>query len=124
MSPKVNHIGFGAQGHVRKSRNHSNEGFEGSHITKSKSYKFKLEQNNPTELLSISFPETYYPKLQQNRKKKQSGFSNFYGESVSGTIGNHNVPLFSSKCSDPDGLGMLLLPHLANRLPYQKDKQK
>ena len=51
---KIN--GFGAQGHVPKSRNHTNEGLEGSHISKPKSYKFKLKQNNHTELLSISFP--------------------------------------------------------------------
>ena len=44
-----------AQGHVQKSRNHENEGFEGSPITKSKSHKFKKKQNNPTELLAISF---------------------------------------------------------------------
>ena len=48
--------GLGAQGHVRKSRNHRNEGSEGSHVTKSKSCKFKLKQNNIMELLSISFP--------------------------------------------------------------------
>ena len=53
MSPKINDIAFGAQGHVRKSRTHRNEGVEGSHLTKSKSYKFKLKQNNTTELLSI-----------------------------------------------------------------------
>ena len=56
VSPKIKIIGFGAQGHVRKSRNHRNEWFEGSHMSKSKSYKFKLEQNNSTELLSIPFP--------------------------------------------------------------------
>ena len=55
MSPKTNINGFGGQGHVQKSRNHRNDGFEGSHINKSKSYKFKLKQNNATELLSISF---------------------------------------------------------------------
>ena len=31
-------------------------GVEGSPITKSNSYKFKLKQNNITELLSTSFP--------------------------------------------------------------------
>ena len=56
MSPEINNIGFGAQGHVRKSRNHRNEEFEGSAISKSKIYKFKLKQNNTTELLSIAFP--------------------------------------------------------------------
>ena len=59
-SPKINDIGLGAQGHVQKSRNHRNEGVEGSPISKSKSCKFELEQNNPTELLSISFPYMYY----------------------------------------------------------------
>ena len=34
--------------------NHRNEGFEDSHISKSRSYKFKLEQNNTTELLNRS----------------------------------------------------------------------
>ena len=56
MSPKIEINGFGAQGHVRKSRNRRNEGVEGSHITKSKSYEFKLEQSSTTELSSISFP--------------------------------------------------------------------
>ena len=53
VSPKLNNIGFEAQGHVPKSRNHKHEGFEGSHINKSKSYKVKLKQNDNTELLSI-----------------------------------------------------------------------
>ena len=43
VSPKIKIIGSGAQGHVQKSRNHENEGFEGSHITKSKSYKSKMK---------------------------------------------------------------------------------
>ena len=30
MSPKINNIGFGAQGLVQKSRKHRNEGSEGS----------------------------------------------------------------------------------------------
>ena len=30
-SPKIHNMGFGAQGHLQKSRNHRNEGFEGSH---------------------------------------------------------------------------------------------
>ena len=41
------------QGHVRKYRNHRNERFEGSPISKSKSYKFKSQQNNPPELLRL-----------------------------------------------------------------------
>ena len=55
VSPTIKINGFGAQEHVRKSRNHRDEGIEGSHISKSENYKFKLEQNT-TELLSISFP--------------------------------------------------------------------
>ena len=55
MSQKITRTGLGSPGHVRKSRNHGNEGFEGSPISKSKSYKFKLKQNNTMELLSISF---------------------------------------------------------------------
>ena len=56
VSQKINNIDFEAQGHVRKSQNHRDEGFERSPITKSKSYKFKMEQNNLPELLSLSFP--------------------------------------------------------------------
>ena len=56
MSPEIKNIGFGAQGHFPKSRNHRNEGLEGSRISKSKSYKFKLKQNKTTEVLKISFP--------------------------------------------------------------------
>ena len=54
---KNNDIGVGAQGHVQNSRGHRNEGFEGSHTSKSNKYKFKLMLNNTTELLSTSFPE-------------------------------------------------------------------
>ena len=55
-SLKITNIGFGAQGHVQKCRNHRNEGFEGLPIMKSKSYKIKMEQNDTTDFLSISFP--------------------------------------------------------------------
>ena len=48
----IGNIGFAAQGHVRKFPNHRNEGFEGSLVSKSQRYKFKLKQNNLTELLS------------------------------------------------------------------------
>ena len=47
---------LGPRGHVQKVRNHRNEVFEGSHIMKSKSYKFKSKQDNIEELLSVSFP--------------------------------------------------------------------
>ena len=56
VSPKIKINGFGAQGHARKCRNHRNEGLEGSPMSKSKTYKFKLKQNNTTELSSISSP--------------------------------------------------------------------
>ena len=55
MSPKIDNICFGSQGHVRKSRNHRNAKFEGPHISKSKSCKSKVKQNNTTELLNMSF---------------------------------------------------------------------
>ena len=54
-SPKIINIGFEAQGHLQKSRNHRNEGFLGSPISKSKRYKTKMDQNNSPELLSILF---------------------------------------------------------------------
>ena len=57
---KIKIVRVGAQGHVRKSRNPRNERSEGPHISKSKSYKFKLEENKTTEFLSISFPKKYY----------------------------------------------------------------
>ena len=63
MSPKIKILCLGKNGHAKKIRNHRNDGFEGSQITKSKSYKFKLEQNNTTEFLS---------KLPPNRKKCQT----------------------------------------------------
>ena len=44
VSPKINNIGFGAQGYVRKSRNHEHEGFEASPISESKNNKFKLNR--------------------------------------------------------------------------------
>ena len=47
--------GFGEKGHAQKSRDHRNEGCEGSHINKSESYEFKAKQNNITEFLSIYF---------------------------------------------------------------------
>ena len=53
VSPTIKINNFGAQGHVRKSRKHENDGFSNKTL---KSYKFKLKQNNATELLSISFP--------------------------------------------------------------------
>ena len=74
-------VGFETQGHVQKSRNHRNEGFEGSPISKSKSYKFELEQNNTTELLSISsgnLPYTWDNNCQTDQTHAGfSGFSDF-----------------------------------------------
>ena len=54
VPPRINNIGLRAQGHVQKSRNHKDEGFEGP-VMESYSYKFQLKQNNITELLLISF---------------------------------------------------------------------
>ena len=53
VSPKIKITGCWKTAHVPKSRNQRNDGSEGSHISKWKSYKFKLEQNNTTPLLSI-----------------------------------------------------------------------
>ena len=55
MSQKIKINGLGEKGHAQKTQNHRNEGFEVSHIIKSKSYKFKMKQNNTTERLSVSF---------------------------------------------------------------------
>ena len=66
----------GLFGHVRKSRNHRKEGFEGPHWSKSKSHKFRLEQNNTTELLSISFPQVCQKKCPKLAiKNKHAGFA-------------------------------------------------
>ena len=73
VSPKINNIGFGVHGHVRKSRNHENEEFDGSHISKSKSYKFKLKRNNSTEHLSISFHKFTLQIAQQSQQMKHAG---------------------------------------------------
>ena len=54
VSPKIKIDGFGAQGHAQRSGNHRNERFEGSHMSKSKRYKFKSKQNDIME--RISFP--------------------------------------------------------------------
>ena len=56
MSPKMNSIGFGAQGHFQKSRNHRKDRFEDSHINKSKTCKSKVTQNSTMELRNISLP--------------------------------------------------------------------
>ena len=79
VSPRRNNIGFGAHGHVRKSRNHRNERPEGSHISRWKSYKIKMEQNNTTELLSISFPQIYHTNgTTIGNNVKHAGFSGFF----------------------------------------------
>ena len=75
----MNINGFGKKGHVQKFRNHRNEGFEGSHKSKSKKYKFKLGQNDITELLNISLPYIYHKndtKIATNAK--HAGFSGFF----------------------------------------------
>ena len=57
--PKIKINGLGAQGHVRKSRYHENDGSEGFPIMKSKSYESKVKQNNYTELPGYSFNNIY-----------------------------------------------------------------
>ena len=80
MSQKVDNIGLGAQGHVRKSRNYRNEGFEGSPISKLESYKFQMKQNNTTELLSISSHKcTIKMALKSNNNVENAGVSRFSG---------------------------------------------
>ena len=72
--PKINIIGFEARGHVQKSRNHRNEGFEGFPRMTSKSYTFKLKQNHITELLSTSYPQDYHKNDPTNRNKCETCF--------------------------------------------------
>ena len=61
--PEIKIVGCGSCGHFQKSRNHRNDGFEGPHINKLKSYKFKLKQNKTTELSNVLFPEIHHNKL-------------------------------------------------------------
>ena len=64
-----------------------NEGGEGSHISKSNSYKFRLERNNTTELLSISFQLIYHTHCPNIAKSvKRDVFSGFCSGS---SIGDH-----------------------------------
>ena len=77
MAPKTNINGCGAQGHVQKSRNRRKEGFAGSHISESKSYKFQLKQNNTMELLSISFHTITIKITQEIEKTDKNNFSVF-----------------------------------------------
>ena len=79
MSPKINKIGFGDQGHVPKSRHHRNKRFWGSPTTTSKSYDPKLEQNNTTEFSSISFPYIYYSNGQRIANKLNISLPGFSG---------------------------------------------
>ena len=73
VSPKMN-----KNWRVKKSRNHRNEGFEGSHTSKSRGDKFKLKQNHITKLLSTSFPSIYHTNGSTNCSKRfVSGFSGF-----------------------------------------------
>ena len=55
VSAKMNHIGFGSNGNVRKCRNHEHDGFSGSPIMKTTNYESKRKQNNYTELSGYSF---------------------------------------------------------------------
>ena len=56
----MNIISLEKKGHAQKSRNHEHEGIEGSHISKSKSYKSKRKQDNTDgvfeHIFSINLP--------------------------------------------------------------------
>ena len=67
-------IGLGKKGHVQKSRNDGNDGFEGSPITKSKSYKFKMKRDNTTELVACLFYNSTIKMAQKSRKSKKNKF--------------------------------------------------
>ena len=54
MSPKINKIGFGSHGHVRKSENHENDGFSGSPKRKLKRY-LKVSPLLPAALAVAGF---------------------------------------------------------------------
>ena len=51
-SPKIKKLVLGRKDTFKNPEIIEMKGFEGSHITKSESHKFKLEQNNSTELLT------------------------------------------------------------------------
>ena len=53
-------MGLDGERDVQKSRNHRNKGFLGSPISKSNTYKFKLNRDNIKELSSTSFPTIYH----------------------------------------------------------------
>ena len=78
MSPKINNIRCGAQGHVRKSRNHTNERFEGSPISKPGNYKFELTQDNTTELLKLIFSMSSLKNCSKSKKYKNVVFLDFF----------------------------------------------
>ena len=69
MPPKINDIGFGSHGHVRKSPNHENEGIPVSPIMKSKSYYSKMKHNNSREFSVYCFNIVY---AQNNSKRKNT----------------------------------------------------
>ena len=73
---------FWKKGHVQNPEIIEMMGLENSHISKSKSYEFKLEQNNPTEYLCKSSPSIYHennPQIPTNDTRafvpRFSGFS-------------------------------------------------
>ena len=54
VPPKMNHIGLGRSAHVRNPEIIEMTGFRFQQI---ESYQSEITQNDPTELLSISFPK-------------------------------------------------------------------
>ena len=59
VSPKITNIGCGSHGHVRQVQEPWKWGVSGFPIMKSKSYGFKMKQNNYVELLIYSFHNIY-----------------------------------------------------------------
>ena len=56
--------------------NHENEGFDGSPISKSKSYSTKMKQNKSTKLSSFSFDNRYHKKGPKNHNKTEQNTCN------------------------------------------------
>ena len=72
-SPEIKTIGFGARGHVPKSRNQRNEGFEFS-ISKSTNYYTKSKQNNSLELLNLLFKHISHKNNTKNANRSPNCF--------------------------------------------------
>ena len=67
---------------VQTSRNHRNDGFEASPISKSNSYKTKMDRNNSTELSGYLFNNMFHKNNKKTRKACKialvPGFARFF----------------------------------------------